>query len=76
MLTTADELEAKGMAARAAARRLAKLSSSVKDQALTNIADGLKSRQKELLAANEEDCEAGRRNGLVRRSALWPLGPS
>ena len=65
MQTAIDELEAKGSAAKAAARRLAKLPSSVKDQALTNIADGLKSRQEEILAANERDCEAGRRDGLT-----------
>ena len=64
MLKAVDELEAKGKAAQAAARRLAKLPGSAKDQALTNIADGLKSRQEEVLAANEKDCEAGRRNGL------------
>ena len=65
MQTAVDELEAKGSAAKAAARRLAKLPSSVKDQALTNIADGLKSRQEQVLAANERDCEAGRRDGLT-----------
>ncbi|MCH8206638.1 MAG: glutamate-5-semialdehyde dehydrogenase [Chloroflexi bacterium] len=65
MQTTVDELEAKGSVAKAAARRLAKLPSSVKDQALTNIADGLESRREEILAANERDCEAGRRDGLT-----------
>ena len=65
MLTTIDELKAKGSAARTAAQSLAKLPSSAKDQALTNIADGLKSRQEEILAANEKDREAGRRNGLT-----------
>ena len=60
-----DELEAKGKAARKAARELAKQSTLVKNQALLNIADGLKSRQEEILAANEQDCEAGRRDGLT-----------
>ena len=64
MQTAIDELKAKGEAARKAATKLAKLSGHVKNQALLNIADGLKSRQEEVLAANEKDYEAGRQNGL------------
>ena len=64
MQTVADELEVKGKAARKAARELAKTTGQVKNQALLNIADGLKSRQEEILAANEKDCDAGRENGL------------
>lgn len=64
MQTVADELEKKGKAARKAARELAKTTGNVKNQALLNIADGLKYRQEEILAANEKDCEAGRQNGL------------
>ena len=64
MQTVADELEVKGKAARKAARELAKTTGQVKNQALLNIADGLKYRQEEILAANEKDCDAGRENGL------------
>ena len=64
MRTVADELEIKGRAARSAARKLAKLPTRMKDQALLNVADGLKSRQEEVLEANEKDYQAGQRNGL------------
>ena len=59
-----DELEAIGVKARKASRILARLPTGVKDQALARIADGLKARQEELLAANEADCEAARGRGL------------
>ena len=64
MPTSVDELEVKGKAARKAARKLAKLPGQAKDQALLNVADGLKSRQEEVLEANDKDCKAGQRNGL------------
>ena len=65
MATGGDELEAKGIAARKAARELARLPGQVKDQALLNVADGLKSRQEEVLEANERDYAEGRKNGLT-----------
>ena len=64
MTTTTDQLTAKGRAARAAARKLARLSTSVKNQALSNIADALKARQAEILAANAKDLQAGKEKGL------------
>ena len=64
MRTGADELAQKGNAARKAARTLAKLLGPVKNQALVNIAERLESRMEEILAANENDCQAGQRNGL------------
>ena len=64
MHAAVDELEAKGTKARRAARDLAKLPCPVKDQALISIADALETRQREILAANEKDREAGKRNGL------------
>ena len=64
MRATLDELDAKAAAAKEAARLLAKLPSTVKDQALTNIAEGLRAEQEQILAANERDIEAGRRAGL------------
>ena len=65
MQTVADELELKGKSARTAARKLAKLPTAVKNQALLNIVDGLTSRQEEILEANETDSATGRRNGLT-----------
>ena len=64
MQTAVDELTTKARAAKKAAREVAGLTGQVKDRALLNIADRLKSRQKEVLQANEKDYEAGRRNGL------------
>jgi len=49
------EAEAKGLAAKEASRRLAHLSSDVKNRALLAIADNLVSRQQEILWANERD---------------------
>ena len=62
--TTNDELEVKGRAARRAARRLAIISADVKNAALHNVADGLKAREEEILAANEKDIANGRERGL------------
>ncbi len=59
-----EELKAQGRAAKTAAKRLAYLSTEIKNKALLNIADALKSRREEILAANEEDLQAGRREGL------------
>ena len=58
------ELEVKGKAARKAARRLATISADVKNAALHNVADGLKAREEEILAANEKDIANGRERGL------------
>ena len=64
MTTAIDELTAKGLAARAAARHLARLSTGVKDRALLNIADALKTREAEVLEANRRDLQAGKEAGL------------
>jgi glutamate-5-semialdehyde dehydrogenase len=65
MTTTAiDELIAKGKAAREASRRMANLSTEVKDRALSAIAHDLESRQEEVLAANAKDIQAGKESGL------------
>ncbi len=64
MQTTANELETKAVAARKAARKLAKLSGGVRNQALLNIADALESGQGVVLDANEKDYNTGRENGL------------
>lgn len=44
--------------ARAAAGKLASLSTTVKNQALLAMADGLEAKEEEILAANEEDLKA------------------
>lgn len=44
--------------ARAAANKLASLSTTLKDQALTAMAEGLETRTEDLLAANEKDLDA------------------
>ncbi|MBI4282297.1 MAG: glutamate-5-semialdehyde dehydrogenase [Chloroflexi bacterium] len=65
MTTSVDDLTAKGKAARAAARKLARLSTSVKNQALSNVADALKTREADILAANARDIQAGKAAGLT-----------
>ena len=64
MTTTASDLQTKGVAAKAAARALARLSADVKSQALRSVARDLLAHEAEILAANARDIEAGRRAGL------------
>ncbi len=64
MTTTASDIQAKGAAAREAARALARLSAEVRNRALEAIADELPARESDILAANAEDIEAGRQAGL------------
>ena len=64
MTTTASDIQAKGAAAREAARALARLSSEVRNRALEAIAGELPVRESDILAANAEDIEAGRQAGL------------
>src|SRR5918999_2197204 len=52
------------VAAKAAARDLARTGSAVKDAALLAIADALVARTPEILEANARDLEAGRESGL------------
>jgi glutamate-5-semialdehyde dehydrogenase len=52
-------------AAKAAARRLARTGSAVKDAALLAVADALVARTPEILEANARDLEAGRESGLT-----------
>ncbi len=76
MTTTTAELQAKGAAARQAARVLARLSTEVKNRALLAIAEALPARQEEILAANAEDVRASREAGIAEavldRLALTP----
>jgi glutamate-5-semialdehyde dehydrogenase len=52
------------LAARAASRELAGMSTAVKDAALLRVADALEDRAPEVLEANARDLEAGRESGL------------
>ncbi len=58
-------LIAQAQAAKAAARKLASLSTSVKNRALESIAETLVERQSEILAANAIDIERARDAGLA-----------
>lgn len=64
MQAAVDELTTKAQVAKKTAREVANFPGHVKDSALLNIADHLKSRQEEVLRANKEDYEAGKRNDL------------
>ena len=58
------DLQQMGRRARAASRALAKTPTSVKNRALQGVADALIARKEETLAANSQDIDAGRRDGL------------
>jgi glutamate-5-semialdehyde dehydrogenase len=64
------------LAARAASRSLAGMSSALKDAALLRVADALEDRTPEILEANARDLDAGRESGLsaalMDRLALDP----
>jgi len=64
MSSAVQELETKARAARAAAKRLARLSTEAKNRALLAIADGLISGEKEIIAANERDRAAAEASGM------------
>ncbi len=64
MVTTVNELIAKGKAVRTASRTLSRLTTEVKNRALLELAEALVTRQDEVLKANRADCEAGKINGL------------
>jgi len=64
MPSTIEELESKGRAAKAASKKLAHLSTDVKNRALLDIADGLLSREEEILAANQQDYEEAKASGM------------
>ncbi|OAT85618.1 glutamate-5-semialdehyde dehydrogenase [Desulfotomaculum copahuensis] len=61
-----QEVREKAQNAREAARRLASLSTEVKDRALLAMADSLIKSTGAILGANEEDVRAGRDKGLSR----------
>ncbi|MFC1935349.1 glutamate-5-semialdehyde dehydrogenase [Chloroflexota bacterium] len=63
-MSISAELLTIGQRSRAAARKLAKVSTEAKNRALLNIAKALAERQDKVLSANKRDYEAGQRNGL------------
>ena len=58
------ELEEKGKAAKAASKKLAFLPTAIKNKALSGIADAIKTRQKEILAANNQDYKESEAAGM------------
>ncbi len=62
--TTTDELASKGLAAKRAARELAKVTGGVRNRALLNIADRIVEQQETILDANRLDLDAGTEKGL------------
>ncbi len=58
------ELEERAKAAKAASRRLALLSTEVKNRALHNMAEGLKAREDLILKANAQDMKEARASGM------------
>ncbi|MBI2909258.1 MAG: glutamate-5-semialdehyde dehydrogenase [Chloroflexi bacterium] len=63
-MVAVDELVSKGQAAKEAARRMAFLSTDIKNKSLLNIADGLCQRESEIIEANRQDYEEGERAGM------------
>jgi len=64
MENAVEELVVKGKAAKAASRRMAYLSTEVKNQALHNISDDLLARKDEVLAANQIDYKEAEASGM------------
>jgi len=64
MKSAIEELEAKGRAAKVASRRMAYLSTDIKNNALHNIADDLLAKKDEILAANKLDYHEAHASGM------------
>ncbi len=64
MKSAIEELEEKAKAAKAASRRLAYLSTEIKNRALDNIAHNLLEKSNEILAANKMDYEEAKAQGM------------
>jgi glutamate-5-semialdehyde dehydrogenase len=64
MSSAVQELQTKSRAAKAASKKLAHLSTEVKNRALLKIAYSLISSEKEILAANERDRAAAESSGM------------
>ncbi len=64
MKSAIEELEIKGKAAKAASRRMAYLSTEVKNSALHNISNDLLAKKEEILAANRIDYQEAEASGM------------
>ena len=64
MSDAVEELKAKGKAAKAAAHRLAYLSTEIKNQALSNVAADLLANKDRILSANEKDMKEAKTGGM------------
>jgi glutamate-5-semialdehyde dehydrogenase len=64
MTTPIEQLEAKGQAAREASRKLAYLSTDIKNRALENIADDILDKKREILRANRKDYGEAEASGM------------
>ncbi|MBM4447587.1 MAG: glutamate-5-semialdehyde dehydrogenase [Chloroflexi bacterium] len=64
MKSAVNELEEKGGAAKAASRKLAFLSTEVKNKALLGIADALMAKQNDILSANSHDYKESETSGM------------
>ncbi|MSQ26078.1 MAG: glutamate-5-semialdehyde dehydrogenase [Dehalococcoidia bacterium] len=64
MTTATESLRKKAEAAKAASRLLARASTATKDAALANIAAALERRKDEIAAANKQDYEQSKRDGM------------
>jgi glutamate-5-semialdehyde dehydrogenase len=64
MKNAIDDLKAKGRAAKLASRRLAYISTDIKNKALNYIADDILLRKDEILVANEKDYKAAKATGM------------
>ncbi len=64
MDTANNELELKAKAAKAASKRLAYLSTEIKNRALNNIADDLLAKSNDILTANKLDYKAAKESGM------------
>ena len=65
MTTIQDSMRAMGVAARAAARQMARSTLAQRNRLLQTMADGLSAKEDVLLAANEKDIKAGEQNNLA-----------
>ncbi|HKZ50971.1 MAG TPA: glutamate-5-semialdehyde dehydrogenase [Dehalococcoidia bacterium] len=65
MTTAVAELQAKARAAKAASKRMAFLSTEVKNRALHAIAEALADRQEEVLTANRQDYQEAKAAGMA-----------
>ncbi len=72
MPVIADELIEKAAGAKAAAIQLARASTALKNQALAAMADAIRAREKEILAANAQDCANASPRIEIDRLRLTP----